>query len=129
MLPIAIAFFVLGTTNVDIEILKNIEAIQRYFPDSVGLQNRMIAISKCESEIRQFKKNGEVVENEVTKDFGILQVNARYHKETARKLGHDINTLSGNLGYSRVLFDTYGLSPWLASKECTDKIMSRLLAT
>ena len=127
MLPIAIAFFIFSTTNVDVEILKNIEAIQRYFPDSVELQNRMIATAKCESGIMQ-KENGKVIENKVTKDYGILQVNAHYHKEDAKKLGHDINTLIGNLGYSRFLYDTRGFTPWSASKKCTEEVLSRLQA-
>ncbi len=127
MLPIVVAFLLFGTTDVPPEILKNIEAIQRYFPDSTKITSRFLATAYCESRLKQYGEKGVVTSH--TADEGILQVHVPLHKKSAEKLGHDIRTLEGNLGYARLLYDNYGLSPWKASRKCSDDVIGKLLST
>src|SRR3990167_6058732 len=83
----------------------------------------MVAISKCESGMRQFDANGNVVKGARDKrDTGIFQINTYYHGEEAKRLGHDITTLEGNLAYAKTLYEKEGTRPWNASKkECWGK--------
>ena len=114
MLPIAIAFFILGTTNVPIEILKNIEAIQRYWPEP-SKQMEIVRIFNCESGLRQYDKNGKVITSH-TFDKGISQINVPLHGKRAKELGHKLDTLEGSLGYARTLYDEEGVNPWVCSR-------------
>jgi len=76
-------------------------------------------ISKCESGMRQFKQDGELLRGIVnSKDVGLFQVNEFYHLEDSRKMGLDIHTAKGNIDYSMHLYSKYGDSPWIASKPC-----------
>jgi hypothetical protein len=76
-------------------------------------------ISYCESRFRQYDKKGNVLRGEMVKeDVGLMQINERYHKETAEKLGFDIYTIEGNLGYAKYLYNTQGAAPWSASSPC-----------
>jgi hypothetical protein len=79
-------------------------------------------VARCESQFRQFNKDGEVLRGrEVRQDVGVMQVNEFFHKDTAEKLGYDIYTLDGNLGYAKWLYQHQGTQPWQASAPCWDK--------
>lgn len=79
-------------------------------------------VSRCESTFRQFGSNGDVIRGKVNKgDIGVMQINKYYHEEDAAKLGFDIYTIDGNLGYARYLYEKYGLDPWSSSSKCWKK--------
>lgn len=97
----------------------SIEAYVRdYFKDAPILAE----ISKCESTFKQFDSKGHVVRGiENSADVGLMQINTFYHGETAEKLGYDIYTIDGNLGYAKWLYGKYGDAPWVHSSKCWKK--------
>ena len=79
----------------------------------------MAEIAACESHFRHLMKNGDPIRGEVNRgDIGVMQVNEYYHREDAEDMGHDIDTLDGNLKYARFLYEKYGTKPWDSSKKC-----------
>ncbi len=82
----------------------------------------MAEVSRCESQFRQYDKNGETVRGRVNaKDVGVMQINERYHLKRAQKLGYDLYTVEGNLAYGRLLYEEQGTQPWSASSPCWGK--------
>lgn len=81
----------------------------------------MIEIARCESTFRQFDKEGKPLKNPGSTATGVMQLMASYHREPARNLGYDIDTLEGNIGYALVLYEQSGTVPWLASAKCWSK--------
>jgi len=76
-------------------------------------------IARCESSFRQYGPDGKVLRGKVNNgDIGIMQINKYYHEEDATKLGFDIYTLEGNLGYAKWLYNKYGDNPWVHSSKC-----------
>ena len=81
----------------------------------------MTKVAECESRFRQFNKYGDILRGEENfQDVGVMQVNERYHLETADKLGHNLYTLDGNLAYARYLYKKEGTTPWQSSAICWD---------
>jgi hypothetical protein len=79
----------------------------------------LVDIARCESTFRQFKENGDVIRGRVnSKDVGIMQINEKYHLERSKKLGYDIYTVEGNLGYAKRIYEDQGAAPWSASQKC-----------
>jgi hypothetical protein len=79
----------------------------------------LVEVARCESEFRQFGKDGKIVRGRVDNaDVGLLQVNERYHGETAKKMNIDIYTVEGNVAYAKYLYAKYGTKPWTASEPC-----------
>lgn len=97
------------------------EYVREYFNDAPV----MIEIAECESQFRQFGKDGNVLKNSAgSSAIGIFQIMASIHEPTAKKLGLDLNTIQGNAAYARYLFDKQGTKPWEAdssSKNCWGK--------
>ena len=95
---------------------KDIEAkAKKYFKDDPIL----VEIARCESSFRQVDENGKVLVGKVNKgDIGIMQINKYYHAQKALELGFDLNTLEGNMGYAKYLYDKEGVKPWISSKPC-----------
>lgn len=92
--------------------------VREYFKDAPILAE----IARCESTFRQFDSNGNVVRGKVNKgDIGVMQINKYYHEESAEKLGYDIYTIDGNLGFAKWLYGKYGDSPWVHSSKCWKK--------
>lgn len=95
---------------------KKIEAIVRARYANTPI---LIEIARCESTFRQFTDKGEVVRGIANKyDVGIMQINEKYHADTAEKLGYDIYDIDGNLAFGEYLYKKYGSSAWTASKPC-----------
>jgi hypothetical protein len=89
--------------------------VRDYFSDTPILAE----IARCESTFRQHGSNGEVLRGKVNSgDIGIMQINKYYHEEDATKLGFDIYTLEGNLGYAKWLYRKYDSDPWVHSSKC-----------
>ncbi len=96
------------------------EIIAEHFKDTPVLKK----IAFCESQNRQFSdETGKVVlRGKVNpQDVGVMQINEKYHLEAAKKLGLDIYTLEGNIDYSKHLYETQGVKPWVYSSSCWDK--------
>lgn len=81
-------------------------------------------ICSCESGLEQFVKGSTTTVlrgNQNPKDVGICQINEKYHKERSISLNYDINTMAGNVGYAKYLYNTEGAKPWVWSQACWDK--------
>jgi len=76
-------------------------------------------IAFCESTFRHIDKNGNLLRGKVDSgDIGVMQINERWHRIEAEKLGHNIDTFDGNLKYGQWLYEQKGTVPWNASKPC-----------
>lgn len=100
-------------------LISNTEAqVKAYFTDTPILAE----IAFCESRYRQFDSNGQVLRGvENAQDVGVMQINEKYHLDTAQKLGLNLYTLEGNMAYGRYLYDTQGTKPWNYSSACWGK--------
>lgn len=79
----------------------------------------LIKVGWCESRLRHFESSGRVLRGKVnSSDVGIMQINERFHGETAMEMGLNIYSVEGNLKYAEHLYKTQGLRPWNASKTC-----------
>lgn len=100
---------------------KTLEAyVKDYFKDDPILAD----IARCESQYRQFKSNGHVIRGiKNSYDVGVMQINEKYHADTALKFGFDIYSLDGNMDYAKWLYDKEGVQPWMSSSKCwSDKV-------
>lgn len=98
-------------------------AVRSYFSDIPV----MIQIARCESTFRHTLSDGTVLRGRVdSADTGVMQINTRYHGETAEKLGLDLTDLYENMAYARDLYERQGTRPWKASSPCwSDSIAMR----
>ncbi len=79
----------------------------------------LIEIARCESNYRHYDKDGVILKGKVdSADVGVMQINERYHADTAEKLGLDLRTIPGNIAYAKYLYEKEGTKPWSASKPC-----------
>ncbi len=79
----------------------------------------MIEIARCESTLRHYNNEGQPLRGHVDRnDVGVMQINERYHLETANRLGINIYTREGNMAYARNLYERKGVQPWSASYPC-----------
>ena len=107
----------LGTVpkHVATQIIETQDHVEEYFADVPVMAD----IAYCESRFRQYDASGNLFRGWVdSADVGVMQVNERYHLEDSKKLGYDIHTVEGNLGYSRHLYETQGVQPWNSSAKC-----------
>ncbi len=72
---------------------------------------QMVSVARCESTFQQYTSKGTTFTGAGGRYVGVFQI-ATGHTATAKKLGHDIYTLEGNLGYARYMYDRQGLGPW-----------------
>lgn len=82
--------------------------VREYFSDTPV----MIEIARCESNFRQFTDSGSVLE--ANGMIGVFQLYGDVHQTSAVALGFDINTLEGNIGYAKHLYQSSGTTPWRA---------------
>lgn len=74
---------------------------------------------RCESGLRQFDKNGNVLRGVVNPlDTGIAQINLKYHGARAEELGYDLFTEDGNIAFAKLLYKEQGTKPWHWSRHC-----------
>lgn len=84
--------------------------------------NLAMRIAKCESGMAQYNKDGSLVRGKVIPaDVGVFQVNETYHLEQSKKLGFDIYTPEGNIGYATWLLKHEGPKHWNPSRKCWDQ--------
>ncbi len=77
----------------------------------------MFPIAKCESGFRQFRSDGRVLYGGTGSMIGIFQISSG-HTSKATSLGFDIQTIDGNLGYARYLYNKQSTDPWISSIDC-----------
>ena len=83
----------------------------------------LLIIAQCESGNRH-TVNGKVLRGRVNNlDIGLFQINLKYHKETAKKLGLNLFKRRDNYLYAKYLLLTQGLKPWSASGKCQRKML------
>jgi len=100
------------------------KAVENYLREHFADTPLLIEIARCESTFMHYK-DGEVVRGRVDNaDVGVMQINERYHLETAEKLGYDIHTIDGNMAYAKYLYEKSGAQPWSASKPCWSKALA-----
>ena len=104
--------------------VKNPISFEQYVREYYADEPILAEIAKCESTFRHFLPNGEVIRGVINKgDVGVMQINEKYHKDMAAKLGFDLETIDGNLAYAKWLYSKEGTYPWLASASCwNDKV-------
>ena len=90
------------------------------------------AIAVCESEGKQFDKNGKPLRTPVTIkviiagkvvlidtfDTGKWQIHEYYWLDEAKRLGVDIYSLKGNTQMALYIYNRYGVKPWAWSQKC-----------
>ncbi len=101
------------------------QTVEEYVRDYFADIPVMIEIADCESQFRQYGKNGSVLKNSAgSSAIGMFQIMASIHEPVADKLGLDLNTMQGNAAYARYLYEKSGTKPWeadLKSKNCWGK--------
>ncbi len=106
------------TATKETEITSN-EDISRIVKTYFNKYPVLAEIAFCESTMRHYDSKGNVLRGKVDNaDVGVMQINRRYHAETAEKLGYDLMSVEGNLGYALYLYKAQGTRPWNASKPC-----------
>lgn len=95
------------------------KAIEKYLREHFSDTPILIEIARCESTFVHYDKNGDLMRGKANKsDVGVMQINEKYHLETAEKLGYNIHTIEGNVNYAKYLYEKYGAEPWSASSPC-----------
>lgn len=86
----------------------------------------MVEVARCESRFRQFDDQATSTQPEPVvlmggykkRMVGIFQIYDDIHRVAARTLGWNIDTIDGNIGYARYMYDKQGTTPWLSSSGC-----------
>lgn len=103
--------------------------VKRYIEDRFANTPILISIARCESQNRQYDKNGKVlrgIQNNL--DVGVMQINEKYHLEESKRLGFNIYTIEGNTAYAKYLYDKQGAKPWMSSSPCWAKYTQKEIA-
>ncbi len=96
--------------------LLNTELIVRSYFEDIPV---MIQIARCESGFRHTLKDGSVLRGVVDPaDTGVMQINKRFHDNTATTLNLDLDDIYNNMAYARYLYEREGTRPWNASAPC-----------
>jgi hypothetical protein len=105
---------VLTATSTQVAIEKQ---VREYFADIPV----MIEIARCESKFRQFTDSGAVLRGGAGGGMvGVFQFFESIHATPALKLGFDLKTIEGNLGYARHVYTESGSTPW---KSCMPTVV------
>jgi hypothetical protein len=95
------------------------KAVEKYLREKYADTPILIDIARCESTFAQFDKDGNVVRGRVNpNDVGVMQINEKYHSQSALSLGYDLHTIEGNVAYAKHLYEEQGAAPWKASSKC-----------
>ena len=108
-----------ATTSVNSSISTSTQAMQAYLRKEFADTPILVDIARCESNFHQYDKDGNIVRGRVNNaDVGVMQINEKYHADTAKKLGLDLYTVEGNVAYARHLYAEQGAQPWISSSKC-----------
>ena len=95
---------------------KGTEAIVRSYFRDIPI---MVEIARCESTFRHELADGSILQGRVdSDDTGVMQINKRYHEETAIAMELNLDDIYHNMAYARYLYETQGTQPWSASMPC-----------
>lgn len=95
------------------------KSLEKYLREHFADTPILVEIARCESTFTHYNKDGDIMRGKVNKaDVGVMQINEKYHLETAVKLGYDIHTIEGNVAYAKYLYKKFGSQPWKASAPC-----------
>jgi hypothetical protein len=98
------------------------KAMEAYLRKEYADTPILVDIARCESNFKQYDASGNIIRGRVNSaDVGVMQINEKYHAEMATKLGHDIYTVEGNVGYAKHLYKESGAAPWISSFKCWSK--------
>ncbi len=97
------------------------ESIKSLVEARFGANSAMSKVAGCESSYTQFSPSGRPLKNPGSSATGVFQILASVHRASALKMGLDIDTTLGNLGYAEVLYKANGLVPWEESRKCWDR--------
>ncbi|MEN9604523.1 MAG: hypothetical protein RJB39_208 [Candidatus Parcubacteria bacterium] len=99
--------------------LNSNDGVQQAVARKFSTSHILYRIAFCESTYAQYDRNGNVLRGVVnSKDVGVFQINERYHKANAERMGIDLYTPEGNLEYAEYLYNRDGARPWSSSKPC-----------
>lgn len=76
------------------------------------------AIACAESSGRHYDRKGRLLRGR--KNYGVVglfQIDEKLHKKEALRMGYDIYTPKGNIGYAAVLYKNKGIKPWLSNRK------------
>lgn len=78
----------------------------------------MVEVARLESGLVHYKENGQVIKGRVTPaDTGVMQVNCDHWCDDAQRLGLDIWNIVDNVKMARYIYDTRGITSWVAWNE------------
>ena len=93
-------------------------SVRSFFADTPVMAD----IANCESQFHQFNSDGSVLHGGYRdRMIGIFQI-APMHESEAEAHGFDLDTITGNMAYAKLLYDQNGTSPWLDSMPCWGKM-------
>lgn len=99
------------------------KTLQDLVAEEFGYGSIMWWVCKCESNFRQFEKDGTVLKSYYgTNDVGLFQIHVPVWGKEAEKLGYDIYSPEGNIKMARHILNTQGINAWLPSKPCWSKM-------
>ena len=85
----------------------------------------MIEVARCESTFRHELADGSILQGKVDPaDTGVMQINKRYHLDTATKMNLNLDDIHDNMAYARHLYEKQGVQPWSASAPCWDRSLA-----
>ncbi len=104
-------------------VLQDRKSVETYLRQEYADTPILVDIARCESTFAQFDKNGKVTRGiKNPQDVGVMQINEKYHADTAALLGYDLHTIEGNVLYAKHLYKEQGAAPWKASSPCWGKV-------
>ena len=113
MLSLALTTTTYANQNAQVE-----QMVRAYFKDAPV----MVKIAKCESGFKHFDPNGpnglNTNPDPRSSASGVFQILLKTHGPKARRLGFDITTVKGQLGYARHLYKLGGTRDWKESRSC-----------
>lgn len=107
------------TTSKPKKVVSLPSEVEKQIVKRLGENHPLVQVARCESEYRQFAKDGSVLRGKQNpQDVGVLQINEKYHLAASKSLGYNIYTLEGNIDYGEYLYKHKGLKPWSWSSSC-----------
>ena len=108
-----------STTSSTVVAYQDRKTVEKYLLSQYADTPILYDIARCESTFAQFDKDGKVVRGRVNNaDVGVMQINEKFHADSATKLGYDLYTMEGNVAYAKHLYREQGAAPWKASSKC-----------
>ncbi len=110
------------TKTIRVSSVTSTSTMESYLRQEYADTPILVDIARCESEFRQYNKDGTVLRGRAVRDdVGVMQINEHYHAAMAKKLGIDIYSIDGNIEYAKHIYQESGTAPWSASKPCWSK--------